>query len=437
MKKWLKILVVTEYYPPKVFGGGEKSVQLLAESLARKGHQVTVLTSWHPGLPSLEEKGSVTVQRKIRTGPDNETLWHNFLRTIPFHVSTRRAVKALCRESKWDVVHVFNVTAMVGVVNALQAQSALNRPLLTATLNCHNAFCPFGTRLDEKGDLFEGIYTFQDFWRIYRHERQLGKLKNQWWLQINLPLALFIYLNFTRIRHAFKAADHLFAVSKAVKVFADLHIPQERVTVVHNIVDHQTLGRAVDPVRLKKLQKQYRTDTHKTVMYIGALTAIKGVETLVKAMQRVVEKEPQAQLLLVGDGPEEVHLKDLVKKLHLENQVYFVGQVVEEKILEYYHVADVFCQPSQIPEPLSRTLLEAAFLNLPIVASKVGGSLDMIQPGRNGRFAENRNPASFAHALLALLKGEINHETLKKTNRKVLKQFQEGYVVKHLEKIWR
>lgn len=430
----LKILIVSEYYPPKVFGGGEKSVQMLAESLARAGHSVSVLTSHHPGLKKEENQKGVDIYRWIFTGPDNTTLWHNFLRTIPFHFSTQQALKNWLKSHPVDIVHVFNVTAIVGVVNGLVLKRP--RPRLTATLNCHNAFCPLGTRLDPQGRVFEGIYTFRIFWKFYRNDRQIGKLKNHWWIRYNLPLALYIYWNFGRTRRAMKQADHLCAVSESVKRIADQHVASKKVSVVHNIVDFQGLSQTVEEKSLKSLQKHHNLKNKKALLYLGALTAIKGVDVFMDALSEVVQSHPEVVAIIGGEGPDRSYLEKIVRKNHLEKHVLWAGMIPAEKVAAYYHVADVFVQPSRIPEPLSRTLLEAAFLNRPIVASKVGGSLDVIRNGKNGYLVPSESVQAFAAAIEKILAGTLDAKILQRTNQDVLKRFEGEYVVHQMETLF-
>ena len=84
-----KVLLVTEYFPPKIYGGGELSTSMLAKKLSEKGLEVTVLTSWFEGLKEQEQKDGYTIIRSLKTG-EPTTLKGNLKRMFCFQKSLKK-----------------------------------------------------------------------------------------------------------------------------------------------------------------------------------------------------------------------------------------------------------------------------------------------------------------------------------------------------------
>jgi glycosyltransferase involved in cell wall biosynthesis len=114
------------------------------------------------------------------------------------------------------------------------------------------------------------------------------------------------------------------------------------------------------------------------VVYLGRLTFEKRVDHLIRTWPGIRSKFPRAQLLIIGTGPEESRLRAQSKSIP---GVKFTGQVND--VLSYLQAADLFVLPSAT-EGLSNSLLEALSTGLPVLATAVGGTPDVIAHGENG-----------------------------------------------------
>jgi glycosyltransferase involved in cell wall biosynthesis len=114
------------------------------------------------------------------------------------------------------------------------------------------------------------------------------------------------------------------------------------------------------------------------IAIVGRLVAVKGHETLFKAMSRLKGRLDQLECLVIGDGPERASLEDQAKSLGLQSNVLFLGHRAD--VLTLVGDCDVLCMPS-LTEGLPYAALEAAMLGVPIVASAVGGLAEAFQPG--------------------------------------------------------
>jgi glycosyltransferase involved in cell wall biosynthesis len=141
-----------------------------------------------------------------------------------------------------------------------------------------------------------------------------------------------------------------------------LGVPSQKRAFIPNGVDTELLLPANGPL----------------VVYLGRLTLEKRVDHLLRIWPNTRATFPQAELLIVGTGPEEAHLR--TQSISIPG-VTFTGQV--DDALSYLQAADLFVLPSAT-EGLSNSLLEALSTGLPVLATMVGGTPDVIAHGENG-----------------------------------------------------
>jgi len=197
------------------------------------------------------------------------------------------------------------------------------------------------------------------------------------------------YKDFRVIRKILKrtllGADRVIAVSQALKdTMVRLGIPPERISVIPN---------GVDPDKFTPMSKQEARDAlhlsgHRLILSVGNLTENKGMDLLVKALHILVYQRHRSDLRLaiVGDGPCQHVLADLVVSLNLLDHVILVGSVPHHELSRWYSAADVFCLASA-REGLPNVVLEALACGTPVVATPVGGIPEVISSERVGLLA--------------------------------------------------
>jgi glycosyltransferase involved in cell wall biosynthesis len=183
------------------------------------------------------------------------------------------------------------------------------------------------------------------------------------------PLKNFVY----------RQAAFCIAASLAVKKnFEDIGV--KKIEVIPNGID---LAKFEGLVRQKNNQF--------TVITVARLEKVKGLEYLIKAVG-------DFQLLIIGDGSERKNLESLVTKLNLKDKVKFLGEIPNTEIPGYLAKADCFCVPS-LREGFGIVVFEAQAAGLPIVATKVGGILDLVENGQTGLLVEPRDSQAIAKAI--------------------------------------
>jgi glycosyltransferase involved in cell wall biosynthesis len=130
----------------------------------------------------------------------------------------------------------------------------------------------------------------------------------------------------------------------------------------------------------------------------------------------------------VGDGPLGKKLKERAVELKIDDSVRFLGW--QEEVSDFLLITEIFVHPS-LQEGLSNALLEAMSFGLPVVATKIGGTVDVIIDGQNGVLVEPGNWRSLADAVLRLIDNRSEAMSL---GREALKTIERDYDVKRVHR---
>lgn len=143
----------------------------------------------------------------------------------------------------------------------------------------------------------------------------------------------------------------------------------------------------------------------KVIVSVGRLVHRKGQDILIQAMPAVLKKNPEAHILMVGEGPYGDHLRKLVSDLELSDSVTFIGRIQYKDLPKYINVGDIFAMPSRSRlaglevEGLGIVYLEASACGLPVIAGKSGGAPDAVLEGVTGVTVDGTSPFGVANAI--------------------------------------
>jgi len=146
----------------------------------------------------------------------------------------------------------------------------------------------------------------------------------------------------------------------------------------------------------------------KVIVSVGRLVHRKGQDSLISAMPEILQRHPDAHILMVGAGPYREHLEKLVVDLKLESAITFIGRIQHDELPRYICVGDIFAMPSRSRlaglevEGLGIVYLEASACELPVIAGKSGGAPDAVLEGETGITVDGRNPTEIAQAVIYL-----------------------------------
>jgi glycosyltransferase involved in cell wall biosynthesis len=156
-----------------------------------------------------------------------------------------------------------------------------------------------------------------------------------------------------------------------------------------------------------------------TVLFVGRLRTRKAVAVLVEAWCEVVAAAPSATLVLLGDGEQRARLAERVLALRLSESVRLAGAVPRGETERWLRSADVFCLPSTY-EGFPLAILEAMACGLPVVATAVAGVPEAVADGRTGLLVPPEDAGALAAALLRLVRDPALRRRMGDEGRRLL-----------------
>lgn len=172
------------------------------------------------------------------------------------------------------------------------------------------------------------------------------------------------------------------------------------------------------------------------ILFVGHLQKVKGIEYLIESFLKISKEFLEFKLVIIGDGPERNNLELGIRKYELGNKVELKGKLSLEETKNV--MKDCYCLvlPS-LSEGLGRVIMEAMALGKPVIASRVGGVLDLIEDGKNGYLIEPKNSQDLAQKLKILLSDKNLAIEMGKKGRDFIKEkfSNEKYVSNYIKMI--
>jgi glycosyltransferase involved in cell wall biosynthesis len=318
--------MLTDYFYPHVGGGVERVVYELSTRLIRDGHEVLVVTLNTDAAPRRERVEGIAVVRA--PGIQLSRLTGMQVAISPFAPIT--AIQAI-RTFRPDVLHAhspfFFLSAIAPVLKALQGV-----PLITTL-----------------------------------HVAEIEHLRG--WTRI----ATTVY-EATVARFLIAHSDQVTAVSEAAQRHAalGLHVDAHRITLIAN---------GVDTERFRRAPASSHDQPSQRVVCVGRLIFNKGPQYLLAAAPSVLARHPATQFVFVGDGPMMGELRSTATEMGIRGSMQFTGST--DDVPGVLRDADILVRPS-LSEGLPLTVLEAMSCGLPVVASAVGGTPEIVRDGVTG-----------------------------------------------------
>lgn len=379
----LRILLPTDSFPPGC-GGSGWSVYELACALRARGHQVRIVqprlrhahasahrksdeadaspaaTQEYDGFPIDEVPFAAPKVPYVRNYFKNERLTRRLAPRLE-HLIARDAI---------DIVHAQHV--LTGPA-AIAAARRTGRPAL-CTVRDYWPVCYWSDLIhDPAAEHLCPACTPAMMTRCIR-----PRARAAWPLAV--PLIPYMRANLARKRAALARADAIVAVS--TRMAQDLRqrapeLAKARIEIIPNPVDFG----AID-AREPGIRRSPRPVPGSYVVYVGKLAHNKGVVKLIEAARAAALSLP---LVFVGSGPDREKLEAAASAAGLRTT--WIGWTPREEAWRWMIHAALLAFPSHGPESLSRVLLEASALGVPIAAIDTGGTRDIIVPGETGLLA--------------------------------------------------
>jgi glycosyltransferase involved in cell wall biosynthesis len=357
------VLILTPYFYP-IIGGVESNAERLARYLVSQGVPVQVLTKRiGRGLPDAEDRDGIAIRR---IGPDGERSsigkWTMAPAIVRWLVSHRAEYGVVCCVD-------YRATG----VAALLARRITGRPVVfqaqtTGVLSGDNV----DPLLQRAGISPSGAVA--------------GAVK-------------------APIRALYRGADAFASISRDIeRETLACGVPRERVWYLPNAID-MTHFRPAEPGERDRLRRELGLPLDRVIgLFVGRLSREKGLLDLLEAWRIL---QPTDALLAVAGPDMTGHAWDagapgraFVETHGLQDTVRFVGPLAD--VAPMIKASDLVVQPSHF-EALGLSAIEALACGVPVVASAVGGLLDFVVDGENGRLSPPQNPAALAACIGPLL----------------------------------
>jgi len=401
----MRICFAAEYFPPHAPGGAEWSTEALAVALGERGHRVTVVTPNY-GAPARETRDGVAVVRfpfPVKRVPGRATVPARYLANPLFYLYAGLFLARTVRRERADVIHAQNKHMLVP---AAIARALTGRPMaLTLRDGSIIDAAPVCLHHGDRMPVDCGVAKLWgqcavEYFELYARGRRS---------RLGTRLAFLYFWLDARLKQRFlRGADAVVGVSRGILDIyqrSGLLESVARLRVVHTIPPFTTTP---PPSAVETMRRRLGLQGRRVILYVGKRSPGKGSGALLAAARRVASAVPEALFLFVGEGepcPDEPFIRA-------------VGPLPNHEVLTLYPLADVVAVPSVIPDALSRVILEALWAGRAVVATRVGGTPELIIDRVTGLLVDRDDPDGLAAALLALLADEGLRRELGRAGRR-------------------
>jgi glycogen synthase len=357
---FMHLLFVNYEFPP-VGGGAAYASIATAREFVSMGHRVDFLTTATPGKTIFEVIDGVQVHRvrAYRRGVHEASV----LGALSFVALAAIKLRSLAQKNHYDAYHYYfgQPTGLLSLVPGMHR----NRPYVVSL----------------RGSDVPG------------YDPALA-----WLHRPMLPIT----------RRIWHGAYRVVANSQALRALALISAPRLPIDVILN---GATETAAIPAAR--------QADTGLRILSVSRLIARKGLDTLIAALAKA--KRPDLSLDIVGDGPIRASLCQLAASVGVADRVRFHGFLDQSGLARLYAQADIFVLPS-VAESCSMALLEAMAAGLPLIVTKVGGNIELVEHGYNGLMVGARNVDDLSAALKTLARDPAQRERFAAANRHLVRE---------------
>jgi len=351
----LRVMMLTWEFPPRIIGGISPHVYYLSKNLAKNHMKVYVVTCDFPGAPDHETVDGVEVFRidSYKNPSPDFASWVYLM-----NMNMQKEAAAIARSlGGVDIFHAHDWL----VANAGIGLKHIFRKPLLATVH--------STEIGRRN----GLHS--DYERMI-HETEAWLTYEAW--------------------RVICCSNYM--VSHVKWAFG---LPEDKLVMIPNGVDAREYAKGA--LDLSQFRQRFALPEEKMVLYVGRLVYEKGIQILISAVPKILEKV-NAKFVIVGNGYMKEPLSEQVKRMGLAHKVLFTGFVDDETLRNLQKCADVSVVPSLF-EPFGIVALEAMAAKSPVVVSDTGGLSEIVEHGVTG-VKVYPNPDSLAWGVTRVLLDE-------------------------------
>ncbi|MFA5388578.1 MAG: glycosyltransferase [Candidatus Omnitrophota bacterium] len=204
----------------------------------------------------------------------------------------------------------------------------------------------------------------------------------------------------------------------------------DKIEVIYNCIDPNALRSNVTRIEARKSLGLSADDF--VVGVVGNLRKEKGHSVLLKAFEEVLNIHKNAKLLIAGYGPLDKQLKELSKELGVGEQVVFMGKVIN--IADFLKSLDLFVMPS-LNEGFGIALIEAVYMNVPCIASDIGGIREIAKEFPSITLVAPNNAKALSITIIEAIASK-NNCAAPSTKTNMIRSFTPEFYIDQLEKLY-
>jgi glycosyltransferase involved in cell wall biosynthesis len=368
----LRVLMLSDYFFPQIGGGTEKVIFEISKRLVNMGCEILVITLGNNQKREFYEINKIKVCRL--SGFD-------LTGAIGLQTAFPKDILGACRIARNfrpHLIHAHNRFFITTLLAVLIKRLCNTKLIVTAHL----------------GDV-RNLALIERFktWAITAYEQTLCRV-------------------------IFRSSDKVITVSKSVqKHLRSLGVSPKKMIVIQNGVDLEEFAPEIS---------EHNDESFATILFIGRLLPNKGVKIFMEAANIICTKSPKrATFKIVGDNRYSAQLNEFFEKSEVSKNFQFIGKV--PKVSTILQEGGIFVRPSYT-EGMPLTVLEAMSAGLPIVATNVGGTSELIKNNDTGLLVEAGDSRQLAEAILSLLEDPKHAKKLGQNAHAFIKQ---GYSKKY------
>jgi glycogen synthase len=380
----MRILFVTNLYPPNAIGGYERLCFEMACAFGGRGHAVSVLTSSYGG--RSDDYAGQRIERSLKLFATEGNIYQ------PFN----------CSPEERERISAENVTVLVRKVQAEQ-------PDLLFVWNLYFFDRPFLQAIEHTERRV--VYLLTDNWLItflngaFIHHYFLERVFGDWSWQQRIHAALRKLVSGLRGPRFAMRGKAIFASQFIRTLYAEAGFSYDNDVVIHHGVNLPDEGMPV-------VRTQLLDASELKLLFAGRIVDVKGVHIAIEALPRVIEALPNlnVKLTVLGDAQDQAYverLKGIIRTHGLERAVTFAAAVGEKDLFGLFQQHDIYLFPS-LYEPFSLTLIHALAAGIPTVASDAGGNPEIVRQRDTGLLFAKGDSGGLAAAVVELARdGEL------------------------------
>jgi glycosyltransferase involved in cell wall biosynthesis len=416
----MKILFISNLYPPNTVGGYERLCFRVAEAFADRNHQVSVLTSSYGGKEQSYPNQSIDRSLRILASEDNIYQIFNGSPEEILHINLRNVERfnerILAEEP--DVLFVWNLYFFDrSLLDAIQRTTCKSVFLLTDNWLISFLNAPFLEWYFAEYVLSNSPFDYRKFSTLNR------VLKRFRYLFFNLfkKKAIFPILG-----------DAIFASNFMKELYTQAGILFSSSTVIYHGVN------LIDPDNdqyADRFSLLYRGELR--LLFAGRIVELKGAHTVIEALPSVIRALPElhVKLTVLGERQDQEYvkrLKELIQKLDLSANVELRPPVSELELFKLFQMHDLYLFPS-LYEPFSLTLIHALHSGIPTISSNAGGNKEIVHHGETGLLFRAGNALELSNAVVKLIRNPGVRGAISHSARKVARDYTFERMVKQIE----